>query len=326
MNQFVARGDLKVGRAHIGDGGLYSMELYDQAASLVPMGAWSCELASDRLSWTDGMFDIFGLSIGHPPERRAILELYDEESRELLERKRSKAIETCSGFTMDAGIIRPDGDKRWIRITAATRGSSGRAHTLYGMKQDITEDRARWEALRAQAECDPLTGIANRLGFQRFLDGVDGQAAGDRCGALILFDMDNFKRLNDRWGHAAGDACLAAFGERLRRAFPQARLVSRIGGDEFAVLLPDAGSHGEAEDAVHSLMGALLRPVAWNGDFLPLDVSVGIAVTAPGAPCDPQRLYGSADEALYNAKATGSTALARARRIGRRPTLRSLHG
>lgn len=319
MNQFIARRDFEVG-----NDGPQPMELYDLAESLVPMGAWSCDLASERLTWTNGVFNIFGVSNDQAPERREIVELFDEESRELLERKRAKAIATRSGFTLDAGIIRPDGAKRWIRITAATRGSNGRAETLFGMKQDVTEDRARWEDLRAQAECDPLTGVANRLRFQRFLNRIDDEAAGDRPGTLILFDMDNFKRLNDHWGHAAGDACLVAFGERLRQVFPHARLVSRIGGDEFAVLLSQSGSRSETEATVQSLMGALARPVPWDGDFLPLNVSVGIAVTTAEAELDPQQLYVAADEALYNAKATGPFVVAQARRIGSATSFRAL--
>ncbi|OBX19381.1 diguanylate cyclase [Erythrobacter sp. QSSC1-22B] len=324
MNQLAAHRDFEIGLAHPDNDGPQATELYDLAESLVPMGAWSCDLASERLTWTNGVFDIFGLSADRAPERRETVELFDEESRELLERKRSKAIETCSGFTLDAGIIRPDGARRWLRITAATRGANGRADTLYGMKQDITEDRARWEALRAQAECDPLTGVANRVRFQRFLERTEDEAPGTPMGTLILFDMDNFKRLNDQWGHAAGDACLVAFGARLRQAFPQARLVSRIGGDEFAVLLQQSRTPSEMEDAVRSLMGNLLRPVPWQGDFLPLNVSVGLAVTTAEDEFDPQQLYIAADEALYNAKATGSTVIAQARTIGRPATLRVL--
>ena len=296
--------------------GPHPMELYDSAAALVPMGAWSCDLASERLTWTNGVFDIFGLAANQPLCRRDTVEFYDEQSRSLLERKRKQAIDTRSGFTLDARIIRPNGAKRWIRITAATRGSNGRAETLFGMKQDVTEDRARWDALRAQAECDPLTGVANRVRFQRFLDGCDEETTSGRVGALALFDVDDFKRLNDSRGHAAGDACLIALGERLRRAFPQAQLVSRIGGDEFAVLLPCTRSRAETELAVESLMASLLRPVRWQGDLLSLNVSVGLAFRADTDEFDAQQLYVAADEALYNAKATGTTTLARARRIG----------
>ena len=309
MNPILARTGFDVGSAVSNDDGPNALELYDHAASLVPMGAWSCDLTSGRLAWTAGVFDIFGFSSEQALDRQAIVEVYGEQSRELLERKRSHAIETCSGFSLDANIVRPDGTERWIRITAATRSSNGRAKTLYGMKQDITEDHARWEVLRAQAECDPLTGVANRARFQRFLEQPGDMTALDRVGALILFDMDGFKQINDWWGHAAGDACLVAFGERLRKAFPQARLVSRIGGDEFAVLLPPVSSRSETECAVRSSIGDLLCPVPWNGDLLPLGVSIGLAFASQEIELDPQQLFTAADRALYNAKEHTSTVL-----------------
>lgn len=317
MHHLAARREFEVTLARPDNDDPHPMDLYDSAASLVPMGAWSCDLASERLTWTNGVFDIFGLSSAEAPERRDVVELFDEDSRDKLERQRRQAIEAGAGFTLDAEIVRPDGARRWIRITAATRGANGRSETLYGMKQDITEDRARWEALRAQAECDPLTGVANRVRFQRFLEGCKEEATGGRVGALALFDVDDFKRLNDNWGHAAGDACLIALGERLRLAFPEARLVSRIGGDEFAVLLPGTRSQAETERAVEALMASLLRPVAWHGNLLTLNVSVGLAFRSRETAFDPQQLYIAADEALYNAKATGSTAISLARTIAR---------
>jgi len=283
------------------------LQLYDDAASLVSIGAWSCNLQTERLSWTAVVFEIFGLSSDHVLERRAIVELYSEESRELLERKRSRSIEKRSGFSLDASIVRPDGIERWIRITAAIRSSNGRARTLFGMKQDITEEHARWERLRAQAECDPLTGLANRSRFQRFLDHPEDEPTLDQIGALLLLDMDGFKQVNDWWGHAAGDACLAAFGERLRLAFPQAHLVSRIGGDEFAVLLPLLCSRADMRAKVHALIATLLAPVSWNGDLLPLGVSAGLAFTSDEAELDSQGLYVAADRALYNAKESASS-------------------
>lgn len=306
MNQFFRRDDFEFGSAPPDDDVPNPLELYDQAASLVSTGAWSCALSTQRLTWTAGVFDLFGLSNERTPERCEIVEMYSEESLELLERRRSNAINTCSGFSLDARIVRADGIERWIRITAATRSSYGRSRSLYGMKQDVTEDHARWEALRAQAECDPLTGVANRACFQRFLEGRRDELSLDRVGALVLFDMDGFKQVNDWWGHAAGDACLSAFGERLRRTFPHAQLVSRIGGDEFAVLLPAVTSRHETEAAVRSTIGNLQLPVPWNGDLLPLGVSVGLAFASQEVELDPQELFVSADRALYNAKESTS--------------------
>ena len=305
----IAIGFFDVSSAASSDDGPNPLELYDHAASLVLMGGWSCDLESERLAWTGGVFDIFGLTREKTLDREATVKFYGEQSRELLERKRSHAIETCTGFSLDASIVRPDGTERWIRITAATRSSNGRAKTLYGMKQDITEEHSRWEDLRAQAECDPLTGVANRARFQLFLEQPSEEKARDRVGAMILFDLDGFKQVNDWWGHAAGDACLVAFGNRLRKAFPRAHLVSRIGGDEFAVLLPPVNSRRETEIAVRKLIRTLRCPVPWNGDLLPLGVSVGIAFASEQTEFDPQRLFAAADRALYNAKKDASTFL-----------------
>lgn len=288
-----------------------TLDLYEQAAAVASIGAFECDLASERLSWTGGVFEIFGLPAHQSVERQHTVEMYSEESRELLQHKRSRAIDARGSFSLDASIIRPDGSERWIRINAAVRSSNGRAETLYGMKQDITEERARWEVLRAQAECDPLTGVANRVRFQRFMERSSDDPLLNNIGALILFDLDGFKQLNDRWGHAAGDRCLMVFGERLRRAFPQARLISRIGGDEFAVLLPPASSRGKLERAVPGLLEYLGAPTPWNGDLLPVSVSVGLAF-AEEVGLDPQDLFVTADRALYDAKKNTSPALLRA--------------
>ena len=124
---------------------------------------------------------------------------------------------------------------------------------------------------------------------------------------LVTFSPGDM--VNDWWGHAAGDACLVAFGDRLRKAFPKAHLVSRIGGDEFAVLLPPVNSRRETEIAVRKLIRNLRCPVPWNGDLLPLGVSVGIAFASEQTEFDPQRLFAAADRALYNAKKDASTFL-----------------
>ena len=119
--------------------------------------------------------------------------------------------------------------------------------------------------------------------------------------------MDGFKQVNDWWGHSAGDACLVAFGERLRNALPQARLISRIGGDEFAVLYPPIDSRKETEAALRQTIRNILRPVPWNGSMLPLRVSVGLAFVSAETAIDPQKLFLAADEALYAAKKSANT-------------------
>ncbi len=285
-------------------------DLYERSAQLVGIGAWSCDLLTERLTWTSGVFDLFGLPRGVPVDRREVLEFYCEESRCTLERLRSAAIAVRSSFTMDARVIRPDGEARWMRLTATTRASNQRAVELYGMKQDVTGERQRWERLRLLAECDALTGVANRARFQsEFLDQPARSPALDRIGSLLLLDLDDFKGINDRWGHIAGDACLSILGRRLLSTFPDAVLAARIGGDEFAVLLPPGHSPSSVEANVRGRMSGLLAPALWNEELLPMGLSAGLAFPETPAAFEPEELFVAADKALYLAKREGKNKL-----------------
>ncbi|WP_235037849.1 MULTISPECIES: diguanylate cyclase [unclassified Novosphingobium] len=274
------------------------------------MSAWSCDLETQRLEWTDGVFDIFGVPRDVHVERGDTVALYCEESRDTMERLRTQAIRDRSSFSMDAEIRQPGGELRWIRLTAATHVENGRAVLLYGMKQDITQERRQWQQLRRMAESDALTGLANRARFHaEFLDLPVGAEALARIGALAIFDLNNFKEINDRWGHAAGDACIARFGQRLASAFPQARLIARIGGDEFAMLLPETLPAFAAETALRRRMSTLIRSVDWHGASIPVGVSVGLAFIGGDGRRTPEETFAAADLALYAAKKSGSSIL-----------------
>ncbi|MEE4453248.1 GGDEF domain-containing protein [Novosphingobium resinovorum] len=280
--------------------------IVSRAAALAGVSAWSCDLATETLAWGDGVFEIFGLPRDKRLHRGDTVALYAEESRDIMLRLRRRAIETRSGFSMEAQIRQPGGDVRWMRLAAACHVEHGRIVQLYGMKQDITHERLEWDRLRRLAESDTVTGLGNRARFQsEWLDLAAGSEALSRIGALVLFDLDDFKGINDRWGHAAGDACLASFGERLGRAFPQARLAARIGGDEFALLLPATLSAPTLESAVRRRLSALVTRVEWRGTLIPIAVSAGLAFVEG----TPEATFAAADAALYAAKRSGRNVL-----------------
>jgi PAS domain S-box-containing protein len=111
--------------------------------------AWSCNLADNRLTWSRGVFDLFGIAPGTRVDRRDIVEMYLGESRELMEQMRATAIATRGSFTMEAKICRADGSERWMLLTADVLCRNGRPTQLYGSKQDITAERALRDARRA---------------------------------------------------------------------------------------------------------------------------------------------------------------------------------
>ena len=142
------------------------VRLYDQALNRARIGAWECELETERLTWTPGVHDIFGYPIGNPLRRVSIVDLYIDESRRDMELARAEVIRSGRAVTLDAEIRTWRGERRWMRLSINTVGNSGRPRRIFGAKQDITSDRQAMEGLRQQAETDPLTGLANRLVFQ----------------------------------------------------------------------------------------------------------------------------------------------------------------
>ncbi|WBH17607.1 sensor domain-containing diguanylate cyclase [Sphingomonas radiodurans] len=272
--------------------------------ALAKAGAWSCNLTDSRLSWTSGVYDLFGLPIETALDRRQAVEMYTEESREALERVRSQAITAGGPFTLDAEIVRPAGDKRWMRVTGEMTRAYG-APVLHGLKQDVTEEKLRLETLRRLAENDALTGLANRAVFEsRFLNRRRTAPNLVPLGALIIFDMDGFKGINDRLGHLAGDASLRVFAERLSASFPDALLTARIGGDEFAVIVSSDEPTAAIEVRVARFKARLRAPILWRDLLFTVAATSGIAVPIDPFHYDPEELFTRADAALYTAKRT----------------------
>jgi diguanylate cyclase (GGDEF)-like protein len=246
------------------------------------------------------MFDIERQA---PLVRSQMLSCYPAHSLKALEDIRSKAITQRTGFDLDAEIITRKGSRRWIRITATVECSNNRPVRLFGMKQDITDEKARWDRLRRRAEVDELTGLANRSLFQAKLSEICAiPAATQAAGALILIDLDGFKAVNDSIGHRAGDACLAEAGRRLSRACPDAVLVARNGGDEFAVLLGPAANADRVSAIASHIVRTMSRPVCTHGHSFVVSASVGVA---PIDGCSASELFERADAALYAAKGGG---------------------
>ena len=112
----------------------------DRAGDAGPVGNWQCDLADSSLRWSPEIFDLFGLPRGTALDRRAVVEMYVDESRELMERLRAQAITDRGSFTIEAQIRRPSGELRWMRLSADVLCRGGRAELLYGSKQDITAE------------------------------------------------------------------------------------------------------------------------------------------------------------------------------------------
>jgi diguanylate cyclase (GGDEF)-like protein len=282
------------------------VRLYDQALNLAGIGAWECELKTERLTWTRGVHDIFGYPTGNPLRRAAIVDLYADESRRNMELARAEVIRSGRAVTLDAEIRTWRGERRWMRLSINAESEGGRPVRIFGCKQDITSDREAMECLRRQAETDPLTGLANRSVFRAHYREVVGDSLNHGfASALVLIDLDRFKELNDTLGHLAGDACLCEVAQRLRRAFHNAGLVARLGGDEFAIILRAPTSPARIAHVLQQTVVMLSRPIFWNGLHLEVGASIGVALVGRPHRRRISELFAEADIALYAAKAAG---------------------
>jgi diguanylate cyclase (GGDEF)-like protein len=287
-----------------------AVRLYEQAARLAKLGAWECCLETEKLTWTEGVYDLFEICPGSPIRRPAVLDLYAGESRQAMEAMRAEVLATGMSCTDDFEIRTVRGASRWMRLSIDVAHEDGRPVRLFGAKQDITREHEAWFQLRQSAERDPLTGLANRAAFdRRYRAMVEDRLNHGHVSALVLVDLDHFKRFNDGFGHLAGDEYLRQVARRLRRVFADAALIARIGGDEFAVLLRAPLSQAQVRHILHRASVTLCKPVRWNGVHLDAGASIGATILGRPHTRKASELFAEADAALYDAKTAGRMAV-----------------
>jgi diguanylate cyclase (GGDEF)-like protein/PAS domain S-box-containing protein len=199
---------------------------------------------------------------------------------------------------------------RYVALYSDVSGAVVAAELLARERRLRDELSAANKALLTHVHTDHLTGIANRRGFDRFAD--EFRARPDAAGApvsVLMLDIDHFKRINDGWGHAAGDAVLREAAARWRRTLRGSDFIARLGGEEFCVILPRTPSPS-ALFVAHKLGEAMrAKPFEVQGPDgpvpIPVTVSIGIAAVRMGPGFDLQHAQDLADEALYRAKRNG---------------------
>ena len=204
-------------------------------------------------------------------------------------------------------IARPSGDIRVVRLrTAGLRldGPDLRADRYVATVEDVTDELRLQEELRHQALHDSLTGLPNRTSFTDRLEQalLTIRRRGRSC-AVLYFDVDRFKIVNDGLGHGAGDALLRGLAGRLRGIARSGETLARLGGDEFGLLLPDIGEAGEAVAVAKRILRAVRSPFPVDGHEIVAGVSIGIVVPDPHS--DPDTVMRQADAAMYRAKERG---------------------
>ncbi|MGL5004857.1 MAG: putative bifunctional diguanylate cyclase/phosphodiesterase, partial [Casimicrobium sp.] len=198
-----------------------------------------------------------------------------------------------------------DGVIRWWSLTAKPLFNASGIHSGWrGVGSDVTDAQRREIEMTQLANFDSLTGLANRHQFQACLDAALKSEDEDHGVLLLVLDLDNFKAVNDTLGHLIGDELLRAVAERLHPFVGEGELLSRLGGDEYALIVPNATSEASGIAYGQQVLSALREPFDISGNRIEIRGSVGVALS-PQHGTSAEQLLKAADTALYAAKDSG---------------------
>jgi len=222
---------------------------------------------------------LVGRSAGDVADVKTLYDLIAPTERAAFREQVEMHVRAGRSAMLEAPIIRADGERRYLEIALKPFGSSGGRLAI--IARDVTDRTYAEDALAHQALHDILTGLPNRTLLHDRLDQtvLDAKRRKEPL-ALLLLDLDEFKAVNDTFGHHIGDQLLTQVGPRLQAALRETDTVARLGGDEFAVLLP-ASDLSNASRIATSLLKALERP------FIVENESLLVGERASGSPCSP---------------------------------------
>jgi diguanylate cyclase (GGDEF)-like protein/PAS domain S-box-containing protein len=191
----------------------------------------------------------------------------------------------------------------YVTLTPIYKNNS--IYELIGSAIDITNQKKAEEKIKVLAFYDSLTGLVNRTMFIDTLSkAIQNSELHDNQLAVLFLDFDRFKNINDTLGHAVGDLMLKQIAERLKKSSRKEEVISRMGGDEFIILLPDINSRVQVEEFAKKLLNLFSKPINVSGHELFITSSIGISIY-PYDGTENESLIKNADTAMYRAKEKG---------------------
>ena len=284
---------------------------FRQAERLAKVGSFRYRLDDAQLEWSDQVYRIHGLEPGELPRMGRALDFYASHHRAKASETVTHTIETGDPFDFEADFITAKGQHRRIRTVGELEVEDGRPIAVIGVMQDVTERYRLEQSLRMSANIDEVTSIANRASFNRALE-VAMMRAGERGTPMMLavIDLDDFKAVNDTFGHLVGDDVLRMVGARLRQPWLCDSFAARLGGDEFALIVEDATLSADPAGFARRLSRALATPAITPAGEIPVSGTVGTAVLSDDIEAMRDLLH-AADSALYEGKRRRRAAAAR---------------
>ena len=279
-----------------------------EAQRLAKTGSWSLDIEGNTLSWSDEISRIFEIApvADFDLSYESFLDVIHPDDRALVDETFKAAIESSKPYSIEHRLLLPDGRIKYVHENLEVLfDKDGVALSLIGTVQDITEQKLAQDRVEWMAHYDMLTNLPNRaLFFDRLRQGLAQAKRNKWSLALLYMDLDGFKRVNDTLGHHAGDMLLVAVAERLTQCVRETDTVSRLGGDEFTVILNGMQKTGDAIHVAQKIIQAISVPFELDGHEVRIGISIGIAHCSENAAKE-DVLVKIADKAMYEAKLAG---------------------
>jgi len=273
-----------------------------QAERMANVGSWRLRLDDNRAEWSEQTYAIHGVPVGDGTPLETAMEFYPMASRKIIEAAMNRTIKSGAPFDFESDFLTAQGQMRRVRSMAELELEDGKPVALIGVFQDITERYQMEQALRRTANTDALTGLANRGHFNHHLDERLAQTTGhDDPMALLLIDLDNFKAVNDRFGHPAGDDLLRLMASRLQASYLEGSFAARLGGDEFVLMVSDRPLLADLPRVMQRLLQDLRHTVSNAVESVHVSATIG-ACWLDAEDESRSDLLHRADAALYEAK------------------------
>ncbi|WP_339670234.1 EAL domain-containing protein [Dasania marina] len=258
-------------------------------------------------AWNHAAQRIFGWNseqaLGRTVAELIVPPAFREAHQQGMQRFLSSGQASILGQTLELPAMHCKGHEFPIEITLWSIQENG-DWSFFAFARDISARKRQQDELKHQALHDALTGLPNRLLLLDRLEQHLGQRKEQRSGLAALFvDLDHFKRINDSFGHEAGDSALIEVAKRLQQAVRPHDTVARLAGDEFVIACPDINSHRDAAIIAQRILDTLAPPMQLLGDSIFLNASVGIALADQYSSAE--NLISAADIAMYEAKGSG---------------------